>query len=308
MFVAFPVDDDLVKVLRVGNEHKTLSEETAVPRNLGGQPPMLSNDFSVQILSGVRFASLVESPCIHTVLPSRIWEPAAHQRYPESFRRACKEILLCARSDQIQPEPPVVATARVNAASILPRALWMEVLSYTTRDWFDKPRNAEELLRRRLKDEQAAVREAQEARQRAEARVSMMERERDLYKLLLLRCQARLRTAGGSAAADEDGLDEDDFQQIVSITNRPGGFLRALRILRRSVARDNDAHDDDDDDSDGHEDVDLEDSDDESESTAMEDVSVTNGERPMEDDNMVVSAHVARHQQARSVSIAGDDF
>lgn len=168
---------------------------------------MLSNDFSIHVLSGVRFATLLDSPTIPTVLPSRIWNPASHHCYPDSFRTACKEILLCAGSDTLQPVLPVVRE-RVNAASILPRALWMEVLSYTTRDWFKKPHSNEDLLRRRLLEEESALREMQEARQRAEARLATMERERDFYKLLAIRWQTRLRA---SRRQGHPGVDEDDI-------------------------------------------------------------------------------------------------
>jgi len=290
-----PVDDDLVKVLRVGDSIISSSDETTtpIPRSLRGQPPMLSTDFSVQILSGVRFASLLESPCMPTILPSRVWDPSTHKLYPETFRKACKEILLCARSDQIQLAPPVVPPQRINAASILPRALWMEILTYTTRDWFDKPRDTEDLLRRRLSQEQAALKEAQEARERAEARVQMMESERDLYKLLFLRCQTRLRAAVvGSGTTDNDepllNPNDDELPFLLSSVDRQGDFLRAMRILRRSVTSD-----DDDDEEEDNEDVDLEESEDDSEesSMAMEDTTVdTNDARPMEEDTLMVSA------------------
>ena len=298
------MDDDLVKVLRVG-EGKVAEETTAIPRSLRGHPPMLSSDFSVQILSGVRFASLLDSPSIPTVLPSRIWGPEMHARYPDSFRHACKEILLCCHSEPLHPPRPVPPA--VNAAAILPRALWMEILTYTTRDWFEKPRNSEDLLRRRLKEEQSALREAQEARQRAEARVAMMERERDLYKLLLLRCQTRLRAAVGDRALPEEALvvgGEEELPHLV--TDRQGGFLRALRILRRSVAAESD-HDEEDDEE--HEDVDLDESDDEESAVAMEDATEVNDDRPMDEDLVAISEPaVVGRLQARTVSISGEDF
>lgn len=320
LFLFNSVDDDLVKVMRVGegNEGSSMEEDAALPRTLRGHPPILSSDFSLQVLSGVRFASLVESPHLPIVLPSRIWEPATHGSYPDSFRRACHEILLCASADQIQQPVPLPKTT-VNAAAILPRALWMEVFSYTTRDWFEQPCNTEDLLRRRLKEEQDALRAAQEARQRAEARVMMMERERDLYKLLLLRCQTRLRTALGDQAVPEEALlladgvgdddgdeeEEDDAPQFM-VAGRQGGFLRALRLLRRTVAGNN--HRDEEEES--HEDVDLEESEDDTSETAMEAEAHDDDGAPMEEDTELFSAAVAvaARPQARTVSISGDDF
>lgn len=282
------VDEDLVKVVRVGEGQ----DSAEIPRSLRGQPPMLPSDFSVQILSGVRFASLVETPAIYTVLPSRIWGPTKHSQYPNSFRNACKEILLCAHSNRWQPLPPV-QTHGENAAAILPRALWMEVLTYTTRDWFEKPRNTEDVLRRRLQEEQAALCEAKEARQRAEFRMARMERERDLYKILLLRSQARLRSMLREHNLPEDaalGIAEDELPHL--LMNRHGDILR---LLGQSVAAESEEDGD-------QEDVDLEsESDGES---VMEDATETND---MEEDPTPAASVTLSRRQPRTVSMSSDD-
>lgn len=328
-FFFITVDDDLVKVLRVSETRHT--EETpddaaaARPRRLRGYASLLSNDFSVQVLSGVRFANLLETPAIPTILPSRIWEPARHARYPDSFKRACKQIMLCSRSDVVQPAPPVV-TELVNAAAILPRAVWLKVLSYTTRDWFEPPRDAEQLLRRRLRDEEAALRQAEQARQRAETRLAVMERERDFYKSLALRWQARLRNAVGEDAADDadDGLLGTD-QVLVRMQDGGGrNFLRLFgarlrRANRRLLRGDSDAEDEDHiSDDEEQEDVDLEDhesvqdvddddhdddDDDSQEEVHMEDVVET---AAMEEE-VAFSAPMGR-AQVRTVSISGEEY
>jgi hypothetical protein len=102
------------------------------------------------------------------------------------------------------------------------------VLSYTTRDWFQKPQSNEDLLRRRLLEEEAALREMQAARQRAEARLATMERERDFYKLLAIRWQTRMRVSrrqGRSAMDDEDDdvlIGDDELPRLLA-SFRGGG-------------------------------------------------------------------------------------
>lgn len=118
-----PVEDELVKIVR------SLSPPTSPSTALGS-----SQEFSHQVLSGVRFAPLLAFPEIETVIPARIWNPSIHKYFPESFRNSCKEILLCSHAKSIQPVRPQQPKTLVNVASMLPRALWMEVLSFTHRD------------------------------------------------------------------------------------------------------------------------------------------------------------------------------
>lgn len=112
------MEDELVKVIRI---------QTPSPND--------EKEFTLQVLSGVRFAPLVKKPNLKTVIPARVWSPTDHQAYPDSFRKACKQILLCSRkSTQEREEDKLEAGKPINAASLLPRALWMEVLSFTHRD------------------------------------------------------------------------------------------------------------------------------------------------------------------------------
>jgi hypothetical protein len=111
------VEYELVKIVRLQTPHDRPND----------------NDFSHSVLSAVRFAPLATYPVIETVIPGRIWNPAIHKYFPDSFRRSSKELLLCslAKYDQpIQKQPK----AQVNVSCMLPRALWMEVLSYSHRD------------------------------------------------------------------------------------------------------------------------------------------------------------------------------
>ena len=66
------VDDELVKVVRVGNislevedDHMVTEDDTS----LAG----LNEEFLSQILSGVRFAPLVISPAVSTIIPANVW-------------------------------------------------------------------------------------------------------------------------------------------------------------------------------------------------------------------------------------------
>lgn len=92
-----------------------------------------AHDFTQQVLSGVRFAPLIHRPIAETVIPSRVWNPSIHHYYPDSFRKSCKELLMCSNACYVQPVKPQ-PTERLNVASMLPAGVWMEILSYTHRD------------------------------------------------------------------------------------------------------------------------------------------------------------------------------
>jgi len=114
-----PVDGDLVKVVRLPKHacHDGSTEQ----------------EYSQEILSPVRFAPLVTHPQIETVIPARVWTPSSHQYYPDSFQSSCMTLLLCSHANYIQPQKPTPMET-INAAALLPRALWLEILSYTHRD------------------------------------------------------------------------------------------------------------------------------------------------------------------------------
>jgi hypothetical protein len=114
-----PVDGELMKIVRL--------------QTSADSPGTEARAFSQAVLSPVRFAPLISHPRIETVIPARVWAPSLHQFYPDNFRDSCKTLLLCSRSDyaqEVQPQP----REKVNTASMLPRAVWLEILSYTHRD------------------------------------------------------------------------------------------------------------------------------------------------------------------------------
>lgn len=111
-----PVEAELIKVVRL-------------------QSPEYNEEFRTEILSAVRFANLLNYPKVTTVIPARVWNPTLHHYYPDDFRESCKALLLCSHAAYNQPlpvQPP--PEQKVNASSMLPRALWLEILSYTHRD------------------------------------------------------------------------------------------------------------------------------------------------------------------------------
>lgn len=94
----------------------------------------LGAQFDRQILSGVRFATLLKSPALRTVIPAKVWTPGSHKFYPDTFQKASRELLLCSNSDYIQPLPiPPRPEDRINMARTLPKSVWTEILSFTHR-------------------------------------------------------------------------------------------------------------------------------------------------------------------------------
>lgn len=94
----------------------------------------LNEEFTSQILSGVRFAPLVMSPVVNTVIPANVWNPSIQHGYPPEFKRASMQLLMCSNSQIIQPPPQVPSEEeRFNVAAMLPKSLWLEILSYTHR-------------------------------------------------------------------------------------------------------------------------------------------------------------------------------
>ena len=116
-------DDEELKDAR--DEDASDDEEEGV--QLGGQ-------FDRQILSGVRFASLLKSPALSTVIPATVWTPGSHKFYPDTFQKASRELLLCANSEHVQPLPIQPRPEdRINVACTLPKSVWTVILSFTHR-------------------------------------------------------------------------------------------------------------------------------------------------------------------------------
>jgi hypothetical protein len=227
------VDDELIKVVRIKH---TKSARTKY------QTDSFSDDFTKEVISAVRFAALAKRPRTVSIVPSRVWDPLIHMSYPASFQKVCKTILLCSSAARIQPlEQPA---QRLNAASKLPKNLWMEILSYTHHSWFEQSTTSVEMLQQRLQHEQAGATKAAAAVRQAEQRIRVLERERDGYRLLALRWHSRFQelaaAAAGAAAAQQ--LQGGDSVAIASTT-----FTRLMDAMLNEPPTLDD--DDDDDDS-----------------------------------------------------------
>ena len=110
-----------------GLEDDTGSDDAASLSGLGA-------DFTSQLLSGVRFAPLVMLPVIYTVIPSNVWSPSIRRFYPDEHRCASMALLMCSNSAIVQPLSRVpTPDERFNAAAMLPKSIWLEILSYTHR-------------------------------------------------------------------------------------------------------------------------------------------------------------------------------
>lgn len=114
------MDDELVKVIRI---RKTEGEK------------IHDDDFSQQVIAGVRFSPLLLSPISEVIIPAKVWEPNAHRFYPDSFCEASKQLLLCSNAEYIQAPPADIRPDfRVNLAAMLPKVIWMEILTFIHRD------------------------------------------------------------------------------------------------------------------------------------------------------------------------------
>lgn len=122
------VDDDFVKVVRVGAIYRELES-----RNEESSVTDLNEEYTSQILSGVRFAPLQVRPAATTVIPSTVWSPSMQRGYPSDFKRASRHLLLCSNSQFVQPLPVPRQEERFNSAAMLPKTIWLEILSYTHR-------------------------------------------------------------------------------------------------------------------------------------------------------------------------------
>lgn len=308
-----PVGDELVKIVRIKRSSGNVYN---------------SGDFSPQVLSGVRFSSLLSYPNASTVLPSRVWSPSVHHSYPDSFRTASKELLLCSHAPYVQPIPPEQRPEfRVNLAAALPRVIWMEILSYTHHNWFEPVQSEEALLRQRLLEEQENTRKAHQARLEAEARCEMLEHERDVHRLLARRWQSRVQAlmAEQPQRTGNISIDDDDGGDVFALTSRERsaamfGLGTMFRWYQSDDSDDDDSSDDDDDANDmdaeaaeeqNDEDLIEEDSDDDPDDVDEQAPDLEESEASMSLSSLSSSPRKAlalRSSQVRTVSFSRGDF
>eukprot|EP00536_Pseudo-nitzschia_multiseries_P014718 jgi/Psemu1/69205/estExt_Genemark1.C_7590011 len=229
-----PVGDELVQITRSLCEHHTTTD--------GGNHHyhQQQHQFVTTVISGVRFAPLMTTPSAPVVIPALVWDPTNHGLYPNNFRGACQQLLLCSNASTTQPLKVRSSdkNSRINAASMLPRALWVEILSYTHRNWFDVPLNEVDFLRRRLAEEQANVERANKANREVESRLRIAERERDIYKVLARTLRSRLHNGSSSGDdSDESPSPAEDYTVAMILEERAAFGLG--RVLRSAVHNNN---------------------------------------------------------------------
>jgi hypothetical protein len=173
----------------------------------------IDNEFTKHVLSGVRFAHLLDSPQMETVIPARLWSPHVHHFFPPSFQKASMQVFLCSNSEYNQP---LFNQKRNNLAAILPRALWIEILSFTHRKWFEQETTTTEFLKQRLVEEQAVTAKAKQAQFEAEARCQIAQRERDVYRLLARRWQSKLQLFLQQQVIPQEDMQDDDARMYFS--------------------------------------------------------------------------------------------
>lgn len=128
------VDDKLVKIVRSDEGGQDTSPPVDSLNAAGDEGEEIGEGFTLQVLSGVRFASLLRFPTLDTVIPAHAWSPEEHQYFPAAFQKASSTLMMCSNSDFLQPLPPQPGLEeRINVSAVLPRSLWIEVLSFTHR-------------------------------------------------------------------------------------------------------------------------------------------------------------------------------
>lgn len=160
-----PVDDELVKVTR--------SSSGAVD----------GNEFKRDVISNVGFAPLKKQPNARIVIPALTWEPVKMKSYPLSFRKSAITLLMCSNSQTIQPFLQE-ERHRINVSSKLPREVWVYILSFMPRKWFEPQESETEQLKKKLRLEQIKGFEARKAADDAKAVCCNLEHERDFYRHL----------------------------------------------------------------------------------------------------------------------------
>jgi len=188
-----PVDDELVKIVRIGQ--KKDNETNTGSENYESVDDVIDElEFTTHVFSSVRFAPLVQRPKLKTIIPARVWNPSFHHFFPDSYQQSIMSLFLCSNSQYSQPLRPVTKSDYTNLAATLPRDVWIHIISFTNRKWFESEPPQTEFLRKRICEEQALTSTAQQALLNAKARCYAAERERDIYRRMARRWHSRLQT------------------------------------------------------------------------------------------------------------------
>jgi hypothetical protein len=173
----------------------------------------------------------------------------------------------------------------------------MRCLVFYLLSGFEAPQSEVDVLKRRLEEEQANNARAQKARAEAEARCAMAERERDIYRLLARRWQARLSSVLNQRHDDPGESLEDAASAALLLHGREHlaifGFGDMFRHVRAQMGA---ALGSDDDDEDGVEDNDIEEIMERDSIVAME-----------EDDDELHNEEMVDEEEGDDDDVSGDD-
>jgi len=179
-------------------------------------------DYNTEEITGVHFAPLMTHPSKEVVIPATKWCPSNHRNYPKRFQDSIRAVLLCSSSSYIQKAPVVQG---INVSAALPRDLWVHIFSFANRKWFEPENGEAEVLRRRLRQEQRNAAEARTEVDELQVRLSLIQRERDLYLSMIRRWRSEIRhslsqaesqrqtsrSTNNSGSTRNDNADEDSL-------------------------------------------------------------------------------------------------
>jgi protein-L-isoaspartate O-methyltransferase len=172
-----PVDDELIKVVRTRSSTLGNTQDND-EYDLG---------YTTQTISGVTFAPLLSQPKLNTIIPAAQWSTSNHHLYPDSFQQATKAILLCRNSRVIQPinKKPEEYT---NLSASLPKEVWIHILSFTTRKWFEPIESEVNALRHetavlhdRLSQEKTNLSQVRQALSEEKSKNYALHRSNEIY-------------------------------------------------------------------------------------------------------------------------------
>ena len=114
-----------------------------------------------------------------------------------------------------------------------PNLFYVHKLPRFSEQGVDVPMNEVDFLRQRLAEEQANVLRANEAREEAETRSRLAERERDIYKILARTLRSRLNSSLPDRNDTDDIIEEATVEMILGERDSSStpGLGRMLRLV-----------------------------------------------------------------------------
>jgi protein-L-isoaspartate(D-aspartate) O-methyltransferase len=219
-----PVDDCLTKVVRT------------------------KHTFSAQTISGVHFAPLLQTPEKSVLIPAMKWSTTNYHLYPPSFQSAAMTLLMCSNSKLIQIPKMDAPVARTNIAATLPNHVWLHIISFANRKWFDPQFCEVERLKKRLRMEQSLSSELESQNRLLRGTQAILQHERDLYSSLIRRIRTEIQGAihqgEGNNVGSQDAL-YNTTQMLLDEANIILGYYHTSEVEVESNNMEVDQNDED---------------------------------------------------------------